>query len=759
MEKIRISVKKGVISMPDVEQLTINEVDHFPGNINTCAVSRIQERDDVITVKSNTGSYLESFGNFFEMFENELSVMHLKHKDMNTIYELSEKLVNECFKIISKHEVNTEENVKEAHIFITKAFSNSASRYRRQKKELETKQYTESKEKAVGLKWKAGIDKQSGIARHYLVQEKFTYVSILEQLQALFADEIYFKMYFEHNAKQRIPGTYSDYSSGSNFISNGLFQSVPDAIQLQLAIDDCQFACALKNRTTTHKITCIYMQVKNIPPEFLSRVDSIHVVALCPSISLKQEYTNLDNIMELIVSEIRSLERDGIRIRENVHLRGTLINVCYDNLGGNGLYGMTESFNSNFYCRHCEAHKSELQTMSAEDPEKMRNKSQYKYYMQKLDNCTDVDLDATKGYKGHCLLNDLEFFHILDNNSLDLMHDLNEGILPYLLETLFEYMVSKKIITKREIIARVRDYNYGILNQSSRPSPLKFEKKNLGQHAAQAYCLFTNIPFMLIDLKSKLSEVWIIMETMLSIMQILYSKTIKEADITRLETLIRLHMEKFKEIFGVKFIPKYHFLLHYPNVIRKMGPPATMWMFRYESKHQQLKSLVVHNKNFSNLPKTIGDRHQESLPPISLVFSDEIKPSKLKLDQNSPKLIEYQNVLNSGIVTEMSQISTLNTVKYNGCEYRAGLIMIYDSRPFEITLVLSDTINYFLLLQPYEVVKFNSFCNSYVIKRSSNPGTLIKLNKLNNKKTHNKVISENQINVIASSLEIFSQNM
>lgn len=42
-----------------------------------------------------------------------------------------------------------------------------------------------------------------------------------------------------------------------------------------------------------------------------------------------------------------------------------------------------------------------------------------------------IDLKATKGDKRECIFNRLQYFHILDNPTLDVMHDVNEGLVPF----------------------------------------------------------------------------------------------------------------------------------------------------------------------------------------------------------------------------------------------------------------------------------------------------------------------------------------
>lgn len=189
-----------------------------------------------------------------------------------------------------------------------------------------------------------------------------------------------------------------------------------------------------------------------------------------------------------------------------------------------------------------------------------------------------IDLRQTKEFQSDCALNTLKYFHILTNNSVDLMHDCHEGIIPFLLEHFFTYLTKNKCITPAELVKRIRDFNYGSLNKKNKPSPLNIDRKKLGQNAAQLYCLMKHIPFIFNDYKDKLfsTGVWFILTSLLKIMQIITSREIFESEVIKLENIIPRHLEQVMTIFGIDLIPKYHFLIHYPSVIRAMGPPISL---------------------------------------------------------------------------------------------------------------------------------------------------------------------------------------
>lgn len=178
------------------------------------------------------------------------------------------------------------------------------------------------------------------------------------------------------------------------------------------------------------------------------------------------------------------------------------------------------------------------------------------------------------------------------------MHDLNEGVIQFLLSTLFSHIVSNNIIKLNALENLILYFNYGTLSRKHIPSKINILKRNVGQSAHQIYCLLVNLPFILIKYKDKLTSVWKPVETLLQIMQIVYSDTITDDDLIRLNLLVQSHLSSLIEIFDVHLLPKHHFLLHYARVIRAMGPVIFMWTMRMEAKHHFFKELTRKKKEF-----------------------------------------------------------------------------------------------------------------------------------------------------------------
>lgn len=273
-----------------------------------------------------------------------------------------------------------------------------------------------------------------------------------------------------------------------------------------------------------------------------------------------------------------------------------------------------ESFNS-YFCRLCEVSKGQSQYLVKECPEIMRTKESYNKCVEVANGFVErgqpIEFKATKGIKRACIFNSLQTFHVLDNISLDVMHDINEGLIPYFLAKFFEYCDKKKILKKSETHRLVRDFDYGVLHKRNKPSTINFERSNLGQNATQLYSVMIHLPFIFRNVREKLREVWSSAESLLKLMQIVYSSEIREDDVCNLSTHIEEHFTCLQRFFDGKLIPKHHNVLHYPNTIRKIGPLINYWMMRFEAKHQFFTNAANNTKNFVNITKTLAHKHQE----------------------------------------------------------------------------------------------------------------------------------------------------
>lgn len=100
----------------------------------------------------------------------------------------------------------------------------------------------------------------------------------------------------------------------------------------------------------------------------------------------------------------------------------------FDNLGANMSLGFSGSFSCEFYCRFCECNSIECRTVAEEIESKIRNEDNYATRLKMIESLDKIDCRRTFGVKRDCLLNELKYFHVTKNISVDILHDIYEEL-------------------------------------------------------------------------------------------------------------------------------------------------------------------------------------------------------------------------------------------------------------------------------------------------------------------------------------------
>jgi hypothetical protein len=76
-----------------------------------------------------------------------------------------------------------------------------------------------------------------------------------------------------------------------------------------------------------------------------------------------------------------------------------------------------------------------------------------------------------------------------------------------------------------------------------------------------------------------------------------------------LKIFIALYLSNGKQLYPKSsFIPKKHYMPHFPRQLSLYGPLRHHWCMRFEAKHRFFKAKKI--KNFKNLPYTLSKHHQ-----------------------------------------------------------------------------------------------------------------------------------------------------
>lgn len=280
------------------------------------------------------------------------------------------------------------------------------------------------------------------------------------------------------------------------------------------------------------------------------------------------------------------------------------------------------------------------------------------------------------------------------------------------------------------------------------------KKDSLNQNAAQAKCLFENIPFILWSYRGneKLKKAWVCVESLLKICQIIYSSEITEEDLTNLENEVHIHLSSFQHIFEQTLKPKQHNMLHYAEIIRKMGPLVNMNMMRYEAKHKQIKNYVGMTENYKDFPKYLATMHQRKLLSKKNTYKETYSHGILTPIRN---LSEQQKDVLSTYFTEINDIEHVKWMQYYSTRFSERFKILHNHNIYEILRIVHMHNKFYFLCVRYIVDQFHSFSNSLKIEISDPVQyKIISFEELSLKKTfESKMIERNQY-IKANTLEL-----
>lgn len=722
------------------------------------------ENGSVKNVDQNRHNELpEVYRRFDEFFCNSSDIilrMNLKHEDKNTIVELLEGLVDHI-EILIKDRVKECQGNNDAVIetisrnmeHVKAKFDSIKTRHKRHKIISRDDCYVASEEKAIGLKWKIKNNPALVMPIYNMAQRTYSFVSPLAVLKAVFSMEEFRDVYFQYNRDHVcVPGVYERFCCAAIYKQTNLYQENRNAIQLQLLTDDFEVCAPLKSKVGIYKLCGIYIQIMNLPAHMRSLLRYIFLTILCYCEYVK-DAGGFNILLEPIVPELLKLEKEGIEIDPNITLKGGLTNLAGDNLGVNTAFSMSGSFSATNFCRSCEMTKDDCSRAVREKSNLLRTSQSYENCLDQINSAGQPNLKSFLGIKNKCLLNQLSTFKVVENWSLDLMHDGNEGWIPFLLQDLFKYWVENRILSLDKIQSIVRDFKYGATQSRNKPSLINIDKKNLGQNASQLYTIMIHLPFIFHSVKDKIIGQWVLCDQLLKIMQIIYSPKITEENICRLEDLIASHLSDYQTMLGKSLKPKHHNLTHYPTYIRRMGPPINHWMMRGEAKNKQFTDLAKATNNFQNLSKTLATKHQELQISSNFLFKFTLEPSKTCSEINVA-LSPFQQLLFDYFGGDVPKLTQYTFLRSPGNIMKTGVLVFFDKKPFEIVTIFSTDGLFYSICTEYANIGYDIFLHSMKIEKTD-IHCVLKFSEIE-EKTHDKIFCNQSFFVIIETIDMIN---
>jgi len=436
--------------------------------------------------------------------------------------------------------------------------------------------------------------------------ETMQYISILKTLESVLKNTDQFKSFQRAKEKDAV---ISSFTGTALFKLHRLRLIDPNFLQLHFFYDDFETVNPLGSKANIHKLGGLYMCIRNLPESMNSQLKYILPVIYCYSADTKKY--GFDKILEPLLSDLKALEK-GVQMNiggSGITVHGSVVMWSGDNLGIHKLFGFSQNFQADKCCQFCYADRTQRQECLRECELQLRTKSNYELDCLK-DNCGKKEAGIVFRFS----VADLETFLIPDNICPDAMHDILEGCLQYELKLVLQHFT----LSNKDVKLSLSDFNsrmtlfyYGV-DQKNKPQPLTHDRlhgteKKLGMNASRACCFGRYFCLLIGDLVPKDSKPLELVHLLLDIMDIIFAPKVIYDMTYMLEELVAQHHALFRIIFlEHNFIPKQHFLVHYPSKIRQLGPCSQYWCMRLEGKHASAKDFGRVVRNYKNICKSIA---------------------------------------------------------------------------------------------------------------------------------------------------------
>lgn len=391
------------------------------------------------------------------------------------------------------------------------------------------------------------------------------------------------------------------------------------------------------------------------------------------------DYKKFGNEVSLhhVVKHLENLENHGVTLNIGGSTRKVFFTLCAvlgDNLGLNSVLGFTKSFNSHSFCRSCRRKKVDTKKDCTEIEDALRNPINY---------AADLEINNPKqtGIVQNSVFNKVPSFHVTQNFIFDVMHDLFEGICVYDICNVLVTLIQTQSISLDTINSRKALFQYGETEVGYMSQPLDFQKLQSFQFkmsARESWSFIHFLPLFIGDLISPNSRPWKLICLLLEIIDLLLLPEFSLNDVQKLKNVIQQHNQLYIQLYG-DLKPKHHFLVHYPTLILKCGPPKFIWGFRFESKHRPSKIYSSNTTSRVNIPYSLAVKAGLKYSKFLLDFKDGIDADKF--DFCKSKTISLDNIdlsetdLSNDVVKELRSLSATDSVTYCGRKYKSGFYL------------------------------------------------------------------------------------
>lgn len=207
-------------------------------------------------------------------------------------------------------------------------------------------------------------------------------------------------------------------------------------------------------------------------------------------------------------------------------------------------------------------------------------------------------------------------------------------------------------------------------------------RKTIGGNTHENWSLVRFFPLLLRQKVPTDEPAWQLLADLKDIVDLAVSPVQTKESIGYLNFKISVHRVRVTEVFPESnFLPKHHFLEHYPQLIYEFGPLVALWTMRFEAKHSFFKRVVRHTNCFKNVLLSLAERHQFLM--AHQLYMCSFAKSPLEVSNVSTLPID---VLKEDIAFAIKQrhpdldgVCFAKNATYSGLNYRNGMILAHGS--------------------------------------------------------------------------------
>ncbi len=213
-------------------------------------------------------------------------------------------------------------------------------------------------------------------------------------------------------------------------------------------------------------------------------------------------------------------------------------------------------------------HIDDIRTKTSSAGAVRRNRANY-------DDDIVTNNQTETGVKEYSHFNRIPCFHVTESFSVDLAHDLNEGLLhPSLSESILSF-IEKQYFDLNYLNDRMKTIEYGDAEKGNRPSIIDMthlKRRKLKMTASEMFFFTHHLTLIIGHLVPDGDPVWQHVLKTIQFFDLCYLPSYDQHNIAALRSMEEMVNEGLKELFDRTLQHKSHLSTHYDELVEDFGP-------------------------------------------------------------------------------------------------------------------------------------------------------------------------------------------